>query len=259
MPGRRRAPRRARAARALALGSSWKRSTASQMFGRSKPRTTTLGVAHAEPLDDLLAHGRRRGRGQREHRGPPSASTPRRGAGSRAGSRGPTRRCSAPRRRRAATGRATASSSSTSVVGELLGREEEELERVLGELGERLLALGGRHGRSSAAPRRRPRARAGRRPGRAAARSAARRRPSRRRAAARRSGRWPTCPSRSTSRRACRGPRAPPRSPRAGPGAARSKPNASRATRSIRSARHAAGAAPRRRAAKHGARLRCAP
>ena len=46
--------------------SSAKPSTARRMFGRSKPRTTIARLAHAQPLDDLLPHRRRCGRGQRQ-------------------------------------------------------------------------------------------------------------------------------------------------------------------------------------------------
>ena len=173
-----------RSASARSLRSSpaspWKRSTARRMFGPVEAADDDRRVAQAEPLDDLVAHRRRGGRGQREdRRAPERLARRRRAAGSRGGSRGPTRRCSAPRRPPAATARrprarrarpgwraarargrgtrATSSASSASARSRSAARDRA----------------------SSAAPRRPWRAPRGPRPGRAGARSAARRRRSR--------------------------------------------------------------------------------
>ncbi len=215
--------RRARAARAACArpsrgsarprgGCSAGRSRGPGSPGSRSPSRSTISVAH----------GRRGGRGEGEHRRAPERldrrAEPQVLRPEVVAPLGDAVRLVDHEQRRR---RATASSSSTSGVGELLGREEDELERVLGQLGERGLALGGRDGRVELR-------RAARRALAQVVDLVALERDQRRdddgrarAAAARRSGRWPTCPSRSTSPRACRGRRARPRSPPAARAAAR--------------------------------------
>ena len=100
--------------------------------------------------------------------------------------------------------RATASSSSTSALASCSGARNRNSSASSASSASASSRSRSRRSSSSAARRRRRALAQRRRPGRAAARSAARRRPSRPASAARRSGRSPTCPSRSTSPRACR-------------------------------------------------------
>ena len=113
------------------------------MFGRSKPRTSDLGVAQAEPLGDLVAHRRRGGGGEREdrraaerlgRRAQPQVVGPEVVAPLGDAVRLVDHEQRGPRDRELVE---------HVVVGELLGREEDELERVLGQLGQRRVALGG--------------------------------------------------------------------------------------------------------------------
>ena len=69
-----RRPRRPAASSSSCVRASTCALTARWISGRSKPRTSTARVAHPQPLDDLLAHGRRRRRGQRQHLGRPSSA-----------------------------------------------------------------------------------------------------------------------------------------------------------------------------------------
>ena len=105
------------------------------------------GVAQAEPADDLLPHRRRRGGGEGERRRPaerlrgrpepqvvgPEVVAP----------LGDAVRLVDDEQRRCRDGQLV----EHLLVGELLGREEDELERVLGELGQRGVALRGGDGR----------------------------------------------------------------------------------------------------------------
>ena len=104
-------------------------------------------VAQAEPLDDLGAHRRRRRRGQREHARVPERLD-RRAEPEVVGPEvvaplGDAVRLVDDEEGRPGGGELVEHGR----VGELLGGEEEELERVLRQLGERLLALALRHAR----------------------------------------------------------------------------------------------------------------
>ena len=142
-------PRRRASSSASSLWrASWKRSTASSRFGRSKPRTTTLGVAQAEPLDDLLAHRRRRRRGEGEHGRAPERLD-RRAEAQVVGAEvvAPLARCSAPRRRRGGSARAAASSSRTSALASCSGARNRNSSASSASSAQRLLALALRHAR----------------------------------------------------------------------------------------------------------------
>ena len=113
------------------------------MFGRSKPRIDDRGVAQAEPLDDLVAHRRRRRRREREHGRAPERLD-RRAEPQVLGPEvvaplGDAVRLVDDEQRRLRDRELVEHLR----LGELLGREEHELERVLGQLGERLVPLGG--------------------------------------------------------------------------------------------------------------------
>ena len=134
-----------------------------------------LGLPEAEPRDDLLRDLRRRGRGAGHRRRVAElADDRRRAAGSRAGSRGPTRTRSAPRRPRTARACGCWIALPERGVGEALGGGEDDRRPAAADLVER----------AARCPRRRPasrrggRGRSGARTGRASARSAATRRPS---------------------------------------------------------------------------------
>ena len=106
-----------------------------------------VGVAEAEPLDDLGAHGRRRRRGERKHARVPERLD-RRAEPEVVGAEvvaplGDAVRLVDDEEGRPGRGEIVEDGG----VGELLGGEEEKLERVLGQLGERLLALALRHAR----------------------------------------------------------------------------------------------------------------
>ena len=99
-------------------------------------------IAQPEPLDDLLAHRRRRRRGEGEDRGPPERLR-RRSDAQVLGPEvvapfGDAVRLVDHQQRRMCHRQL----GQHVLVGELLGGQEQELERILGELGERPLALG---------------------------------------------------------------------------------------------------------------------
>ena len=200
-PGRRRrarsAPRSARRLRSAPC-SPWKRSTEKRRFGRSNPRISSTGSRSPSRATISSRTGGAAVAVRASTGGRPSASIAapsRRYSGRKSWPHSLTQCASSTTNSEMS---ATASSSSTSRSRELLGRQEQELERVLGQLVQRVLALAARQRRVQLR-----RAAGGdlaqrRRPGRAAARSAATPRPSRRASAARRSGRSPTCRSRST-------------------------------------------------------------
>jgi hypothetical protein len=146
MPGRRRAAIRSTSARAGG-SSSLKRLDREADVRPVEAADDDRGVAHREALDDLLAHGRRRRRGEGED----GRAAERLGRGAQAQVVRPE--VMAPLRdavrlvdhqqRRPGDGELVEHVR----VRELLRRQEEELELLVGELGERLVAVGGADGR----------------------------------------------------------------------------------------------------------------
>ena len=163
-----------------------------------EPADQELRVPQPQPRDDLVAHGRRRRRRQRQH-GRAAQRLDRRAQPQVLGPEVVPPLTHAVRlvdheQRDVGHGELV----EHVAPRELLGRQEQELQRSLGQLVQRVLADTPRQATSSAAPRRPPPPRAARPPGRAATRSTATPRPWSRASAARRSGRWPTCRRRST-------------------------------------------------------------
>ena len=216
------------------------------MFGRSNPRTTTAGVAHAEPLDDLVAHRRRRRRRQRQHRGWPSVDdlAEAQVLGPEVVSHSLTQ-CASSTTNSDGSRRGSARGSPGWRTAPARGRGTRRRPPRAGAAASRGVPQGRVHQRRGAGARS-----AIERAGPDGARSAARRRRSARRAASPRPGRWPTCPRPSAAPRARRGPPEHRSIAARWPGRSVGKPNASRAVRSIRSRRPSSAVAPGARRAK---------